>query len=66
MLQPLDVCLKKPFKDRVKQKLMAWMAKGIHELTTGGRQKKTPKELMSVDQRSVVCHSKRNGCEFVS
>ena len=46
MLQPLDVCLKKPFKDRVNQKWMAWMAEGIHELATGGRQKKPPEELM--------------------
>ena len=43
MLQPLDVCLNKPFKDRVRQK---WMAEGIHELTAGGRQKKPSEELV--------------------
>lgn len=25
-LEPLDVCLNEPFKDRVKQKWMTWMA----------------------------------------
>ena len=43
VLQPLDVSLNKPFKDRVRQK---WMAEGIHELTAGGRQKKPSEELM--------------------
>ena len=46
VLQPLDVSLNKPFKDRVRQKWMAWMAEGIHELTAGGRQKKPSEELM--------------------
>lgn len=46
VLQPLDVCLNKPFKDRVRQKWMAWMAEGIHELTASGRQKKPSEELM--------------------
>ena len=43
VLQPLDVCLNKPFKDRVRQR---WMAEGIHELMATGRQKKPPKEFM--------------------
>ena len=46
VLQPLDVCLNKPFKDRVRQKWMAWMAEGIHELKAGGCQKKPSEELM--------------------
>lgn len=46
VLQPLDVCLNKPFKDRVRQRWMAWMAEGIHELTATGRQKKPSEELM--------------------
>ena len=49
----LDVCLNKPFKDRVRQKWMAWMAEEIHELTAGGRQKKTSTSV-SVDRRSVA------------
>ena len=47
VLQPLDVCLNKPFKDRVKQKWMAWTAEGIHELTVGRCQKKPSEELKS-------------------
>ena len=39
VLQPLDVCLNKPFKDTVRQKWMTWLAEGIQELTAGGRQK---------------------------
>ena len=49
VLQPLDVCLNKPFKDRVRQRWMAWMAwmaDGIHELMATGRQKKPSEELM--------------------
>ena len=46
VLQPLDVCLNTPFKDRVRQKWMAWMAEGIHELKAGGCQKKPSEELM--------------------
>ena len=46
VLQPLDVCLNKPFKDRVRQKWVEWMAEGIHKLTAGGRQKKTSEELV--------------------
>ena len=46
VLQPLDVCLNKPFKDRARQRWMAWMAEGIHELTATGRQKKPSEELM--------------------
>ena len=46
VLQPLDVCLNKPFKDRLRQRWMTWMAEGIHELTPIGRQKKPSEELM--------------------
>ena len=46
VLQPLDVCLNKPFKDRVRQKWMSWITEGIHELMAGGRQKKPSEELM--------------------
>ena len=46
VLQPLDICLNKPFKDRLRQRWMTWMAEGIHELTPTGRQKKPSKELM--------------------
>ena len=46
ILQPLDVCLNKPFNDRLRQRWMTWMAEGIHELTPTGRQKKPSEELM--------------------
>jgi len=46
VLQPLDVCLNKTFKDRVRQRWMAWMSEGIHEPTATGRQKKPSEELM--------------------
>ena len=37
VLQPLDICLNKPFKDRLRQRWMTWMAEGIHELTPTGK-----------------------------
>ena len=46
ILQPLDVCLNKPFKDGVRRKWMQWMSDGIHEFTASGRQKKPSEELI--------------------
>ena len=46
VLQPLDVSLNKLFKDRVRQKWMTWMAEEIHEVRTGGLQKKPSVQLM--------------------
>ena len=46
LLQPPDVSLNKPFKDRVRKKWMQWMADGIHEFTATGRQKKPSEELI--------------------
>ena len=40
VLQPLDVCLNKPFKDRLREKWGMWMARGEYELTKGGNLKK--------------------------
>ncbi len=40
VLQPLDVCLNKPFKDRLREKWRMWMARGEYELTKGGNLKK--------------------------
>jgi len=38
--------LNKPFKDRVRQKWIAWMAEGIHELMAVGCQKKPSEKMM--------------------
>ena len=46
LLQPLNVSLNKPFKDRVRKKWMQWMADGINKFTVTGRQKKQSEELI--------------------
>ena len=40
ILQPLDVVLNKPFKDRIREKWIAWMKTDDKELTAGGNLKK--------------------------
>ncbi|CAG8447994.1 9949_t:CDS:2 [Diversispora eburnea] len=40
IVQPLDVCLNKPFKDRLRVKWCQWMAVGNFDLTKGGNIKK--------------------------
>ena len=37
MLQPLDVSINKPFKDRMRAKGQNWMLAGQHSFTAGGR-----------------------------
>ncbi|MGH0129297.1 UNVERIFIED_CONTAM: hypothetical protein FKN15_004776 [Acipenser sinensis] len=37
MLQPLDVCVNKPFKEVVKKKYIKWMADAEHAYTPTGR-----------------------------
>ena len=37
MLQPLDVSINKPFKDRMQAKWQDWMLAGQHSFTAGGR-----------------------------
>ncbi|CAL1297088.1 unnamed protein product [Larinioides sclopetarius] len=39
-LQPLDVCINKPFKDRLRSKWMEWMAAEDKAVTKGGNVKK--------------------------
>ena len=40
ILQPLDVCINKPFKDRLRVKWQEWMITGEHTLTASGRTRK--------------------------
>ena len=40
ILQPLDVCLNKPFKDRLRAKWQDWMLSGDHTFTASGRTRK--------------------------
>ena len=40
VLQPLDVCLNKPFKDRVRKMWAEWMSSGSATLTKGGNLQK--------------------------
>lgn len=40
MLQPLDVCLNKPFKDRLRQIWTEWMTSGSVKTTKGGNLQK--------------------------
>jgi len=40
IVQPLDVCLNKPFKDRLREKWNAWMGSGQFTYTKGGNLKK--------------------------
>ena len=40
ILQPLDVCLNKPFKDHLRAKWQDWMLSGDHTFTASGRTRK--------------------------
>uniref|UniRef100_A0A8C5QK08 HTH CENPB-type domain-containing protein n=1 Tax=Leptobrachium leishanense TaxID=445787 RepID=A0A8C5QK08_9ANUR len=47
VLQPLDVCLNKPFKDRVRKMWHEWMSSGQAQLTKVGNLKKPEIELIA-------------------
>ncbi|CAH2275912.1 Pogo transposable element with KRAB domain, partial [Pelobates cultripes] len=47
VLQPLDVCLNKPFKDRVRKKWHEWMSSGQPRLTKVGNLMKPDIELIA-------------------
>ncbi|KAJ1202141.1 hypothetical protein NDU88_005942 [Pleurodeles waltl] len=47
VLQPLDVCLNKPFKDRVRKMWCEWMSSGQARLTKGGNMMKPDIELIA-------------------
>ena len=46
IVQPLDVCINKPFKDRLREKWHLWMSKGEFQLTKGGNLKKSGYDLI--------------------
>ena len=46
VLQPLDKCLNKPFKDSVRNKYLAWMLRGPFEYTPSGKKKPPTRTLV--------------------
>ena len=46
VLQPLDKCLNKPFKDNVRRKYLAWMISGPFNYTLAGKKKAPSRNLV--------------------
>ncbi|CAG8644538.1 10171_t:CDS:2 [Paraglomus occultum] len=46
IVQPLDVSINKPFKNRLREKWRTWMAEGKFEMTRGGNLKRPDNSLM--------------------
>ena len=46
VLQPLDKCLNKPFKDSIRKKYLAWMISGPFEYTPSGKKKAPTRNLV--------------------
>ena len=46
VLQPLDKCLNKPFKDNVRRKYLAWMISSPFDYTPAGKKKAPSRNLV--------------------
>ena len=46
VLQPLDKCLNKPFKDNIRRKYLSWMMTGPFEFTPAGKKKAPSRNLV--------------------
>ena len=46
MLQPLDKCINKPFKNKVRSQYQAWMVNGPFTYTPSGKKRVPSKELV--------------------
>ena len=46
VLQPLDKCLDKPFKDNIRQQYLSWMMTGLFEFTPAGKKKVPSRNLV--------------------
>ena len=46
VLQPLDKCLKKPFKENMRRKCLSWMVTGPFEFTPAGKKKAPSRNLV--------------------
>ena len=46
VVQPLDKCLNKPFKDNVRRKYLAWMISGPFEFTPAGKKKAPSRNIV--------------------
>lgn len=65
VLQPLDVCLNKPFKTKMCELWTDWMINGEKEFTAGGNLKRPSysvivgwiKEAWDSVSTDIVCHS---------
>ena len=61
VLQPLDVCLNKPFKDRLCKMWVEWMISGLATLTKGGNLQKPDitveicKDYITVRNFYILC-----------